>query len=78
MKIQYIESIFIKGVAVDVGDIRDEEHGFALAMIGSGRAVEVKGEKPSREKAPDGTEVAMTTGKETAAVDHTFKARGRG
>lgn len=66
MRIKFLESTFVRGSAVDRGDVRDEEPTLAQALIASRRAVAVVDDIPAT--APAVPEQAATTGTETATT----------
>lgn len=82
MRIKFIEPTFVRGEAVDVGDVRDEDTPLAQLLIGSRRAVAFIEDAPvdapaALEKAAP--EQAAITGTETAtAPEATAKPRRRG
>ena len=77
MRIKFLEATFIRGTAVDRGDVRDEEPTLAQALIASRRAVAVVEDAPAA--APAVPEQTATTGTETATtVVTSSKPRRRG
>lgn len=87
MRIKFIEPTFVRGGAVDVGDVRDEDTPLAQLLIGSRRAVAFIEDAPvGAPAAPEqaaleqgAPEQAAITGTETAtAPEATAKPRRRG
>lgn len=81
MRIKFIEPTFVRGEAVDVGDVRDEDAPLARLLIGSRRAVAFIEDAPvdAPVAAPAAPEQAAITGTETAtAPEATAKPRRRG
>lgn len=66
MRIKFIESTFVRGEAVDVGAVRDEDTPLARGLIASRRAVAVVEDAPA--EAPAAPEQAAITGTETATT----------
>lgn len=66
MRIKFIESTFVRGEGVDIGDVRDEDPALARALVASRRAVLVDDVAPV--EAPAAPEQAATTGTETATT----------
>ncbi len=77
MRIKFIESTFVRGEAVDVGAVRDEDTPLARVLIASRRAVAVVDDAPADAQAAP--QQAAITGTETAIAPtaHT-KPRRRG
>lgn len=66
MRIKFIEPTFVRGEAVDVGDVRDEDAPLAQLLIGSRRAVAFI--EDASVDAPAAPEQAAITGTETATT----------
>ena len=77
MRIRFIENTFMRGEAVDIGAVRDEDASLARVLIASRRAVAVVDDAPA--DAPAAPEQAAITGTETATAPEAIaKPRRRG